>query len=194
LADLARSLDADGDPAAATLATRLAPFVSGSYAGLFAGPTTTRPDGHLVVFSLRELPDELKAAGTLLALDAIWRRVTNPADRRRRLVLVDEAWLLMRDPEGARFLFRLAKAARKHLCGLTVVTQDAADLLGTDLGLAVVANAATQILLRQAPQAIDALGVAFRLSDGERTFLLGARRGEGILATGPHRTSFRVVA
>ncbi|MGH9284525.1 MAG: VirB4 family type IV secretion system protein [Acidimicrobiales bacterium] len=194
LADLARSLDADGDPAAATLAARLAPFISGSYAGLFAGPTTTRPDGHLVVFSLRELPDELKATGTLLTLDAIWRRVTNLADRRRRLVLVDEAWLLMRDPEGARFLFRLAKAARKHWCGLTVVTQDAADLLGTDLGLAVVANAATQILLRQAPQAIDALGVAFRLSDGERTFLLGARRGEGILAAGPHRASFRVVA
>ena len=143
------------------------------------------PDGHLVVISLRDLPDELKPAGTLLTLDAIWRRVTDPDHRRRRLVLIDEAWLLMRDPEGARFLFRAAKSARKHWCGLTVVTQDAADLLGTDLGQAVVANAATQILLRQAPQTIDALSDAFGLSDGERAFLLAARQGEGLLAAGP---------
>jgi type IV secretory pathway VirB4 component len=178
LSDLARALQDDPDPAAAALAAQLAPFVSGSYAGLFSQPTTTRPEGHLVVFSLRELAPELKAAGTLLTLDVIWQRVTNPNDRRRRLVLVDEAWLLMADPEGARFLFRLAKAARKYWCGLTVVTQDAADLLGTDLGLAVVANAATQILLRQAPQAIAALGEAFGLSEGERAFLLAARRGD----------------
>ena len=82
------------------------------------------------MFSLRDLPDELKAAGTLLTLDAVWHRVADPADRRPRLVTVDEAWLVMRDSEGARFLFRMAKSARKHWCGLTVVTQDAADLLG----------------------------------------------------------------
>lgn len=194
LADLARALDTDTDPAAKTLAARLVPFTTGTHSGLFAGATTTRPDGHLVVFSLRDLPDELKAAGTLLTLDAIWRRVADPARRRRRLVVVDEAWLLMRDPEGAKFLFRLAKAARKHWCGLAVVTQDAADLLGTDLGRAVVSNAATQVLLRQAPQTIDALGDAFGLSDGERAFLLSARRGEGLLAAGAERVAFAVVA
>src|SRR5205823_11186505 len=143
------------------------------------GPTTTPPEGHLVVFSLRDIPDELKAAGTLLVLDAVWRRVSDPTRRRRRLVMVDEAWLLMRDDAGARFLFRLAKAARKHWCGLTVVTQDAADLLATELGQAVVANAATQVLLRQAPQTLPALASAFRLSTGEQQFLLGAERGEG---------------
>ena len=95
-----------------------------------------------MVFSLRDLPDELKAAGTLLVLDSLWRRVSDPAGRRRRLVVVDEAWLLMREPEGARFLFRLAKSARKLWCGVTVVTQDAADLLGSELGQAVVTNAA----------------------------------------------------
>ena len=155
LSDLATALAADPDEAARALAARLAPFIVGSHRGLFDGPTTTRPEGHLVVFSLRDLPDELKAAGTLLTLRAIWRRVSEPATRRRRLVVVDEAWLLMREPEGARFLFRMAKSARKHWCGLTVVTQDAADLLGSPLGQAIVANAATQILLRQAPQAID---------------------------------------
>jgi len=194
LADLAAALDADGDPAARTLAARLAPYVSGTHRGLFDGPTTTRPDGHLVVFSLRDLPDELKAAGTLLTLDAIWRRVSDPAKRKRRLVIVDEAWLLMAERSGAEFLFRMAKSARKHWAGLTVVTQDAADLLGSPLGQAVVANAATQILLRQAPQSIDTLAEAFGLSAGERAYLLGAARGQGLLAAGVDRVAFSALA
>ena len=197
LADLAAALDRDpsADPAAGTLAAQLAPYVSGSHRHLFDGPTTTRPAGHLVVFSLRGLPDPLKAAGTLLTLDAVWRRVTDPRARRPRLVTVDEAWLLARDPAGAAFLARLAKSARKHWAGLTVVTQDAADLLGSDLGQAVVANAATQLLLGQAPQAIDALAGAFRLSEGERAFLLAARPGEGLLVAGAQqRVAFHAVA
>ena len=194
LADLAAALDADGDPAARTLSARLAPFTTGTHRGLFDGPTTTRPEGHLVVFSLRDLPGELKAAGTLLTLDAVWRRVSDPADRRRRLVTVDEAWLLMSDPAGAEFLFRMAKSARKHWAGLTVVTQDAADLLGSPLGQAVVANAATQILLRQAPQTIDTLSDAFALSAGERAYLLGAGRGQGLLAAGTERVAFTVLS
>jgi type IV secretory pathway VirB4 component len=194
LGDLAAALDADGDPVARMLASRLAPFVTGTHRGLFDGPTTTRPDGHLVVFSLRDLPGELKAAGTLLTLDTIWRRVSDPEQRRRRLVLVDEAWLLMSEPSGAEFLFRMAKSARKHWTGLTVVTQDAADLLGSPLGQAVVANAATQILLRQAPQAIDALAEAFGLSAGERAYLLGAARGQGLLAAGVDRVAFTALA
>jgi len=88
----------------------------------------------------------------------------------------------------------MAKAARKHWAGLTVVTQDAADLLGTELGQAVVANAATQILLRQAPQAIDAVAGAFGLSEGEKAFLLSARRGQGLLAGGTDRVGFDVLA
>ena len=92
---------------------------------------------------------------------------------------MDEAWLLMRDPEGARFLFRLAKSARKAWAGLAAVTQDAEDVLATDLGRAVIANSATQILLRQAPQAIGQVADEFRLSAGERQLLLAARRARG---------------
>jgi type IV secretory pathway VirB4 component len=194
LRDLSATLAADSDPAGQDLALRLAPYVTGSHRVLFDGPTTTRPAGHLLVFSLRDLPDELKTVGTLLTLDAVWHQITNPNDRRRRLVIVDEAWLLMRDPAGARFLFRMAKSARKHWAGLTVVTQDAADLLGSELGQAVVANAATQILLRQAPQTIDTLADTFALSDGERGFLLAARQGEGLLACGTDRVAFRALA
>jgi type IV secretory pathway VirB4 component len=192
LADLVDALTEGGD-AAVELAAHLEPFTAGSWAGLFDGPTTTSPAGHLVAFSLRELPDELKTIGTLLVLDAIWRQVTSP-QRRRRLVVVDEAWLLMRDPEGARFLLRMAKAARKMWAGLAVITQDAADVLGSELGAAIVANSATQVLFRQAPQVLDTVVHAFRLSDGEAALIASAGPGLGLLAAGAARVSFQAIA
>ncbi|SDT12948.1 AAA-like domain-containing protein [Actinoplanes derwentensis] len=194
--DLAEVLAADDDPAAAQLAARLAPWTVGNFAGLFNGSTTTTPGGHLVVWSLRHLSDELRTVGTLLALDAIWSSIDAPAlngRRRRQLVVVDEAWLLMRDGEGARFLFRMSKAARKRLAGLCVITQDAADVLSTDLGLAVVSNAATQVLMRQSTQSIDAVAEAFGLTAGEARMLLAASRGEGLLVAGRSRIGFRSV-
>jgi type IV secretory pathway VirB4 component len=194
LADLAEVLADSGDPAGVELAAHLHPYVTGAFSGLFAGPTSTRPEGHLVVFSLRDLADELKPIGTLLTLDAVWRQVSNPAIRKPRLVVVDEAWLLMKEPAGAEFLFRMAKASRKQWAGLTVATQDTADVLGSDLGKAVVANAATQILLRQASQAIDEIARTFDLSMGERQFLLSADRGQGLLTTGTQRVAFQSIA
>jgi type IV secretory pathway VirB4 component len=194
LSDLADALDADRDAAARELAACLAPYVTGTHRGLFDGPTTTRPDSHLIVFSLRDLPDEIRPVGNLLALDWIWRHVTNPHDRRPRLVVVDEAWLLMQTAEGARFLHRLAKSARKHWVGLTCITQDADDLLGTQLGRSIVANSATQILLRQAPQAIDQVADVFHLSAGEAAFLRSAQTGEALLAAGRQRAAFRAIA
>ncbi|MET9241350.1 DUF87 domain-containing protein [Nonomuraea sp. NPDC003709] len=194
--DLVTALTEDGSAEASEVAAGLMPYVTGSHRRLFDGPTTTRPDSHLIVFSLRDLPEELKAVGTLLTLDAVWRRVSNPDLRRPRLVVVDEAWLLMKDPEGAKFLLRMAKAARKHWAGLSVVTQDAADLLGSPAGQAIIANSATQILLRQAPQAIDTITDAFNLSEGERQLLLSADRGTGLLAagSGSSRVAFHVLA
>jgi type IV secretory pathway VirB4 component len=183
-----------GDRAAAELAARLHPFVEGAFKQLFDGQTTTNPEGHLTVFSLRDLPDELKGIGTLLVLDTVWRRVSNPAIRRPRLVVVDEAWLLMREKSGGEFLFRMAKAARKHWAGLTVATQDTADVLGSELGKAVIANAATQVLLRQASQAIDDVTHTFDLSAGERQFLLSADRGQGLLSAGTQRVAFQSLA
>jgi type IV secretory pathway VirB4 component len=194
LADVATLLAEQDSETARSLVERLAPHVSGSFSALFTGHSSTPATGHLQVFSLKALPEELKPIGTLLVLDAIWRQITS-SERRRRLCIVDEAWLLMKEPEGAKFLFRMAKAARKHWAGLAVVTQDAADLLDTELGQAVVANAATQILLRQAPQAIDAVASAFRLSAGERGFLLSATRGQGLIIFGASaRAAFQSAA
>jgi type IV secretory pathway VirB4 component len=183
LADVAAALTTDPDPAGGVLAGHLAPYTTGSWAGLFDGPTTTRPAGHLVVWSLRDLPDELRPAGTLLALDRIWTQIVS-GPRRRRIVVVDEAWTLMQSEHGARFLYRMAKAARKQWAGLTVVTQDPADLLRTDLGRAVVANCATQVLLRHAPQAARPVAAAFTLTAGERTWLQTAPRGHALLLGG----------
>jgi type IV secretory pathway VirB4 component len=183
------------EPAGSSLADRLEPYVSGSHRALFDGPATVRAEGYLVVFSLRDLPEELKTTGTLLALDAVWRTVAR-GRRRPRIVVVDEAWWLLgagRDA-GARFLQRLAKSARKHWCGLTTITQDVSDVLSTELGQAVVTNAAHQVLLGQSPQAMEALGRAFNLSAGEQSYLLACDRGQGILAVGTERAALQVVA
>lgn len=192
LANVADTLQETDDPLARRLAHRLAPFVSGSHRELFAGPSTAATEGHLVVYSLRHLGNEMKAAGTLLVLDAVWRTVDAAA--RRRLVVVDEAWQLMRDRAGGPFLLTLAKSARKHWAALSVVTQDAADLLGNDLGMAVVQNSATQVLMRQEPPAMPVLADAFRLSQGEQRFLREARRGDGLLLAGPDRVGFSSLA
>jgi type IV secretory pathway VirB4 component len=196
LADVAASLHEAGD-AGRTLAARLHPYVAGSFKGLFDGPTTTAAKGHLVVYAIKDLPEELKPVGTLLILDAIWRTVST-ANRTgtftRRLVLVDEAWLMLRAGLGAQFLFRLSKSARKYGAGLSVITQDAADVLATDVGRAVVSNAATQVLLRQAPQAINAVAEAFGLTDGEQAFLLSCSRGDALLASGSSRVAFHSLA
>jgi type IV secretory pathway VirB4 component len=200
LRDLTTTLQNTQYPPAHTLAARLSPWTEGSFKELFDGPTTFHPRGHLVVWSTRQLADELRAPGMLLALDAIWRDVDVPTTARadglgaRRLVVVDEAWTLLREGEGAKFLYRLAKAARKRRAGVAVVTQDAADLLGSELGQAVIANAATQILMRQAPQAIDLIADTFALTAGEARMLLAAGRGEALLLAGSHRVAFQTVA
>lgn len=200
LRDLAAALTAGGDPAGHALAVRLSPWVDGSFKDLFDGRSTVQAAGPLVVWSVRQLPDELRAVGMLLALDAIWRAVDGPTAGAgggvdvRRLVVVDEAWTLLREGEGARFLYRLSKAARKRRAGVAVVTQDAADLLGSDLGAAVVANAGTQVLMRQAPQAIERVTERFALTAGEARMLLSAGRGEALLLAGAHRVAFQAVA
>ncbi|MEV6299886.1 DUF87 domain-containing protein [Actinoplanes sp. NPDC051861] len=196
LADVAEALKDAGD-AGRTLAARLHPYVAGSFKSLFDGPTTTAAEGHLVVYAIKDLPEELKPVGTLLILDAIWRTVSTAnrtGNTTRRLVLVDEAWLMLRAGLGAQFLFRLSKSARKYGAGLSVITQDAADVLATDVGRAVVSNAATQVLLRQAPQAINAVAEAFGLTEGEQAFLLSCSRGDALLASGSSRVAFHSLA
>jgi len=194
LCDVTDALTGDTDPVGAALASYLAPYTTGTFRGLFDGPSTATPDGHLVTFTLRDTPDEMLPAATLLALDAVWRNVATAPTGTRSLVVVDEAWLLLRTGAGADWLYKLAKRARKYAAGLALVTQDVSDMLSTDLGRAVAANAATQVLLRQAPQAIEQVCDAFDLTAGERAVLLAARRGDGLLVAGRHRVGFHALA
>lgn len=190
LADLADVLAEMADPIGPRWAARIRPHTR---AGLFAGPSTATPAGHLVSFSLRELPEQTRPVATLIVLDLIWRRL-NTAHQRPTLVVIDEAWQLMQLPAGAEFVARTAKAIRKRNGALTLSTQDTADLLGSQLGHIVVANAATKILLHQDHTSIDDVTRVFGLSDGERELLLRARPGEGLLISGEHRVAFRGIA
>jgi hypothetical protein len=198
LSDLVRALAGESETGKG-LAERLSPYASGSHSSLFDRPTSAQPDSHLVCFSLRGLPERMRAPALMLTLDAIWRALEGPL--RRRVVLVDEAWDLMRElpsgrneAPGARFLFRLSKAARKRWTGLTTLTQDPGDLLDSPLGQAVVNNAAQRLLLRQSPQAIDRVGEAFGLTAGERRYLLTCPTGSGLLIAGEERIPLQIKA
>ncbi|MGD1056220.1 MAG: conjugal transfer protein TraC [Solirubrobacteraceae bacterium] len=198
LADLVGALEAESETGK-RLAERLSPFATGSHSSLFDRPTSVQPDSHLVCFSLRGLPERMRAPALMLTLDAIWRLLEGPL--RRRVVLVDEAWDLMRETPsatreapGARFLFRLAKKARKRWTGLTTITQDPGDLLDSPLGQAVVNNATQHKLMRQSPQAIDRVAQAFALTAGERAYLLSCPVGHGLLLTDEQRIPLRVTA
>ena len=198
LADLVRALQ-DESETGRRLAERLSPYATGSHSSLFDRPTSVKPDSHLVCFSLRGLPERMRAPALMLALDAIWRSLEGPL--RRRVVLVDEAWDLMRETPsaareapGARFLYRLAKKARKRWTGLTTITQDPGDLLDSPLGQAVVNNACEHFLLRQSPQAIERVGQAFGLTKGERRYLLTCPVGHGLLIAAEQRIPLAVKA
>ena len=199
LGDLATTLAGLGDPRGigAQLADRLEPFTTGSFSRLFTGPTTHPPDAAapLTVYSLRALPDELKPIGTLLALDATWRAVTSPTHPGRRLVVLEEAWQLLQNPAGAQFVARLARAARKRNTALLLVTTDVTDLLNSELGMAVVTNAATHLLLPTSPAVADQVAATFALSEGEKNFLTAGQVGHALLLAGRrHRVAFQALA
>jgi len=126
-----------------------------------------------------------------LVLDRVWSALAN--SDRKTLVVVDEAWWLMRHPDTASFLFRLAKTARKRHAGLTLITQDVSDVLARPEGEAMIANSALQILMKQAPQAMPRLAELFRLTPAEQSWLLNAQRGEALMVAQGRRMPFQVV-
>lgn len=174
------------------LALRLERFVTGAGAWLFGPAARTPASAASAVYVLAGLPEELRAATMFVVLDQIWSglaRSTTPT-----LVVVDEAWWLMRHPDTAAFLFRLVKTSRKRHAGLTLITQDVGDVLASPDGEPVIANAALQILMKQAPQAMPRLAELFRLTPSEQSWLLNAQRGEGLLVVRGKRVPFQVIA
>jgi len=178
---------------AGSLAVRLERYVDGSLsAGLFAGPTNVALDRRLVVFNLQRLEDELRPLAIHLIAGFVWTRVRR--DRRPRLLFIDEAWSLLRFPEGGAFVAAMARRARKYYLGLVTITQQVGDLADGGNGETILTNAAQVLLLKQKAETIDAATARFRLTPDERQVLLGADKGEGLLLVRGNRIPLQVVA
>lgn len=190
--DLYKTLIGMEVPEALDLAARLEKYVRGSFVGIFDKQTNINITNPFTVFSVQDLQDVLRPIAMFIILDYIWTRVKK--DKKKRLLIVDEAWLMMRYPDTAQFLWSVVKRARKYYLGLTTITQDVEDFLAQDIGKAIVTNSALRVLLKQSPAAIDKVGDLFYLSQGERQLLLAANVGEGIFFAGPHHAPIRVVA
>lgn len=190
--DLYKILVGMETPDALDLAARIEKFVRGSFIGIFDQQTNVEINNPFTVFSIKELQDVLRPIAMFVILDFIWTRVKK--DLKPRLLVVDEAWHMMRFEDSAQFLWSIVKRARKYYLGLTTITQDVEDFLSQDIGKAVVTNSALRVLFKQAPAAIDDVGDVFYLSQGERQLLLGANIGEGIFFAGNNHAPITVVA
>lgn len=190
--DLYKILVGMETPDAMDLAARIEKFVKGSFVGIFDQQTNISIENPFTVFGIRELSDALRPIAMFIILDFIWTRVKK--DLKPRLLVVDEAWHMMRYKDSAQFLWSIVKRARKYYLGLTTITQDVDDFLAQDIGKAIVTNSALRALFKQSPAAIDKVGDVFYLSQGERNLLLGANVGEGIFFAGVNHTPISVVA
>jgi type IV secretory pathway VirB4 component len=190
--DLYKILIGMETPDALDLAARIEKFVKGSFVGIFDSQTNIKIDNPFTVFSVRELQDALRPIAMFVILDFIWTRVKR--DLKPRLLVVDEAWHMMRFSDSAQFLWSIVKRARKYYLGLTTITQDVEDFLSQDIGKAIVTNSALRVLFKQSPAAIDKVGDVFYLSQGERQLLLGANIGEGIFFAGNNHAPITVVS
>ncbi len=175
-----------------SLATRLEKYVSGSYSKFFNQPTNIQLDNQLVVFSIRDMEDELRPLAMYIVLNYIWNIVRSK--RKKRMMVVDEAWWMMQHENSASFLFSIAKRCRKYYLGLTTITQDVTDFMKSKYGKPIVTNSSLQLMLKQSPAAADALQKTFHLTDQERLDLLQCNIGEGIFFAGLKHVSIQIIA
>lgn len=192
MSDLFTLLKSQPDSISQDLALRLEKFVTGSLSGLFNQQSNFDFNNPLTVFSIRDLEDELRPIAMHIILDFIWTRVRKTL--KKRLLIVDEAWYLMRNEDSASFIYGIAKRARKYFLGLTTATQDVQDFLSNDYGKAVLANSSIQILLKQSPTEIETVAKTFNLSTGEKQLLLSSGVGEGLFFAGRNHVAMQIVS
>ena len=190
LADVAARLRTNH--ATEDIAIRLERYVTGPGRWLFNHAAEASSSPGSAAYVLAGLPEEERTPAMFLVLDRVWSRLADSSIP--TLVVVDEAWWLMRHRETAAFLFRLVKTSRKRRAGLTLITQDVGDVLASPDGEPMIANSALQILMKQAPQAMPRLAELFRLTQAEQSWLLNAQRGEGLLVARGKRVPFQVIA
>ena len=175
-----------------SLAARLEKYTRGSYANIFNQPTNIKLNNQLVVFCIRDLEEELRPLAMYVILHYVWNVVRG--ELKKRILVVDEAWVMMKHEDAAAFLFGIAKRCRKYYLGLTTITQDVADFINSKYGYPILSNSSMQILFRQSPTSIDILQKTFNLTNQERYLLLETRIGEGILFAGLEHVAMKVVA
>ena len=175
-----------------SLRARLSKYVEGSFANLYNQRTNFELKPGFVVFSVRDLEEQLRPIAIYTVLNYIWTKVR--MTMKRRLMIVDEAWWMMQYEDSAKFLHGLAKRARKYYLGLTIISQDVEDFLGSKYGKAVVANSSMQILMKQSTASVDVVADIFNLTEGEKYMLLESDVGEGLFFAGLNHVAFKAVA
>lgn len=174
------------------IAARLRRYTEGTFSGIFSQQSNVQLNNRFVVFNIRDLEDELRPIGMYITLNYIWNRIKT--DKKKRILAVDEAWQLMKYQDSAQFLFSIAKRCRKYYTGLTTISQDVEDFLESRLGRAVVNNSSLQVLLKQAPSAVDIVGDTFKLTSEEKSRLSQFPVGEGLFFAGLNHVVIRILA
>ena len=174
------------------MALRIKKYTEGTFSGLFNSPTNIKVDNQLIVFSIRDLEDELRPIGMYVIVNYIWNIIRS--EMKKRMLVVDEAWIMMRHEDSAKFMFALVKRCRKYYLGVTTITQDINDFLTSPFGKAIVTNSSVQMLLKQSPASINLIQETFMLTDGEKYLLLESGVGEGIFFAGAKHAAIKIQA
>ena len=182
----------EGMEGSQNLVLKLKKFTEGTFSGLFNSPTNVDMKNQLVVYSVRDLEEELRPLAIYAIVNYIWNVVRS--ESKKRILVIDEAWWLMQHEDSARFIYALVKRCRKYFLGVTTITQDVNDFLRSQYGQAIVTNSSLQLLLRQSPAAIDLVQKVFMLTEGEKYLLLESAIGEGIFFAGSKHAAIKVVA
>ncbi len=175
-----------------SMAQRLRKYTTGTFAGIFSQQSNVEINNSMVVFNIRDLEDELRPVAMYIVLNHIWNRTKS--DRRRRNLIIDEAWQLLKYPDSANFMFSVAKRARKYYLGLTTISQDVEDMMSSPVGRAIVSNSSMQILLKQSTSAVDVLSSVFKLTSEETKRLSQFPIGQGLLFAGQNHIHMQIIA
>jgi type IV secretory pathway VirB4 component len=174
------------------LVERLKKYTEGTFAGLLNSSTTVDMKNQFVIFSVRDLEDELRPMAIYTIVNYIWNVVRSSS--KKRILVIDEAWWLMQHEDSAKFIFALVKRCRKYYLGVTTITQDVNDFLTSSYGQAIINNSAIQLLLKQSPAAIDLIQKTFLLTETEKFMLLESDVGNGIFFAGSSHVGIQIVA
>ena len=177
---------------AESLAQRISKYTQGSYAGIFNKPTNLDLSSGMMVFCIRDLEDALRPIAMYIILNYIWNRVRSQL--KKRILVIDEAWSMMQHEDSAKFLYGLVKRARKYYLGVSTITQDVEDFIKSDYGKPIITNSSLQLLLKQAPSAVDVLAKIFNLTEGEKYVLINSGVGQGLFFAGLKHVAIQVVA